>query len=344
MRTRKPERKKEDCVMKEKKEQRSAVGTFFAFVLVAAIMGGMIGCGQDEPSIVRPEGMVLIPAGKFIMGTDQKQFGLPGPTRRHIMGTPDNPRKPLFPKHKVHVDSFFIDKYEVTNEQFCEFLNEMGNQFEGTYTKLDEMGAEIEREVKWLHINDRGGYCAIEERDERFVPKSGYGDHPVVEVTWYGARAYAQWAGKRLPTETEWEKAARGTDGRKYPWGNKHFYRGNWRDGNYRVNATGKEDGYERTAPVGSFENGKSPYGLYDMAGNASEWCSDPYDENLAPVDGQQHRVIRGGGWTWGAFYLHSAARQPFTPNSSVKYVGFRCAMDLKVSKPESSNPDAGGD
>lgn len=324
-------------MMKERGKRRLAAGTFFAFVLVAAIMGGMIGCGQDEPSTVRPEdipeGMAFIPAGKFIMGTKDKEFGIPGPNRRVTMGTPDNPRKPAFPKRKVHVDAFYIDKYEVTNEQFCEFLNEMGNQFEGKFTRLDKMGNEVEREVKWLDIDAKQGYCLIEERDGRFVPKPGYGNHPVVEVTWYGASAYAKWAGKRLPTETEWEKAARGTDGRKYPWGNEKFFSGRWQTGEYRANLSADFDGYERTAPVGSFENGKSPYGLYDMAGNVSELCSDPYDKSLDRTHGHEHRVTRGGTWYWDDLFLRSATRYFAATCGSKKDVGFRCAMDLKVSE-----------
>jgi formylglycine-generating enzyme required for sulfatase activity len=281
---------------------------------------GTIGCGQGESSIVQPEdipeGMVFIPAGKFKMGTSDKKLGMPGPNRRAIMGTPDNPRRPTLPKRKVYVDAFFMDIYEVTNEQFCAFLNEKGNQVEG--------------EVKWLRIDAENDYCLIEEREGTFVPKPGFGNHPVVEVTWYGARAYATWAGKRLPTEAEWEKAARGTDGRKYPWGNEKYYIGRWHIGEYRVNSDVKVDGYDGTAPVGSFEKGKSPYGIYDMSGNVFEWCSDFYFEKPNPKNKYPFHAIRGGSCYYDDVFLRSALRSFAISWGSGAGLGFRCAKDFK--------------
>jgi len=136
--------------------------------------------GQDGKT------MVLVPAGPFLMGSTDAD--------------PDAADDEQ-PQHEVVLDAFYIDQTEVTNAEFCRFLNDKGNQEEGGVT--------------WLELDS--DYCLIERSGGQFVPKSGYADHPVIEVSWYGARAYARWAGKRLPTEAEWEKAARGTDGRIYP-------------------------------------------------------------------------------------------------------------------------------
>ncbi|NLI99495.1 formylglycine-generating enzyme family protein, partial [bacterium] len=162
------------------------------------------------------------------------------------------------PVRNVHVSTFFLDRYEVTNKQFCEFLNTKGNQKEGgTY---------------WL---DETAYSDILLEDGKFIVRKDRENFPVTQVSWYGARAYAKWAGKRLPTEAEWEFAASNNGTTLYPWGNDwHDDYCNWAD-------TGKLDGYEFTAPVGSFEKGKNHYDCYDMVGNVFEWVADwyePYD------------------------------------------------------------------
>ena len=168
--------------------------------------------------------MVLIPGGEFLMGSN---YGGPDET----------------PIHKVYLDAFYIDKYEVTKLQFSEFLNEKGNQEEGG--------------VDWLDTSDED--CLIEYRDGKYQPKSGYENHPVIEVSWFGARAYAEWAGKRLPTEAEWEKAARGgLVGKKYPWGDSI----DSSKANYGENVG-------QTTPVGRYP--PNNYGLYDMGGNVWE-------------------------------------------------------------------------
>ena len=253
----------------------------------------LISCGKKnsptEPAN-KDDGMVLINAGQeFMMGSSDG----------------DSDEKPV---HRVYLDDFYMDKYEVTNTQYCLFLNEYGNQEEGG--------------EKWLDIEDDD--CRIKKQDGKYVPRSGYENHPVTEVTWYGANAYAAWAGKRLPTEAEWEYAARGgLESQKYPWGNSISssmanYGGNIGD----------------TTPVGNYP--ANDYGLYDMAGNVWEWCADwygsdyysnsPYENPPGPTSGD-YRVLRGGSWSYYAYYLRCAFRNYFNnPHySGYNYIGFRC-------------------
>ncbi|MCD6506169.1 PEGA domain-containing protein [Candidatus Poribacteria bacterium] len=200
--------------------------------------------------------MVLIPAGEFQMGDHFNEGGFD--------------ERPV---HTVYLDAFYIDKYEVTNELYARFLNDIGRN-------EDDEGHQL------LDINDSD--CLIEFVGGQYRPKAGYENHPVIEVSWWGAKAYAEWAGKRLPTEAEWEKAARGgLVGKRYVWGDEMPPRqlvGNFADETAKRKypgwtiVEGYDDGYVGTAPVGSFvPNG---YGLYDMAGNVWEWCADWYDEN----------------------------------------------------------------
>jgi formylglycine-generating enzyme required for sulfatase activity len=182
----------------------------------------------------------------------------------------------------------------------------------------------------------------IEKVGGAYKPKSGYEKHPVIEVSWYSAAAYAQWAGARLPTEAEWEKAARGgLVGKRYPWGDDITH------DNANYSGTGGKDKWERTSPVGSFApNG---YGLYDMAGNVWEWCADEYDSDYydrSPKDNPKgpgtvitfknndftnvtsRRVLRGGPWNCNPYFLRCANRLFNDPAGTLDYFGFRCSQE----------------
>ncbi|MBK8256664.1 MAG: SUMF1/EgtB/PvdO family nonheme iron enzyme [Polyangiaceae bacterium] len=207
-------------------------------------------------------------------------------------------------RRSVHIDPFYIDRFPVTNTEFAAFLQATG------YSPEDENRARF-----LMHVRDTATIKRLAK-------------HPVVYVSWLDARAYATWAGKRLPSEAEWEKAARGTDGRRYPWGRE--------DPSKSRALFGHHDG--GTAPVGSYPRGASPFGALDMAGNVLEWCDDADDpdfytngpDNNPRNVGQKssHRVMRGGSFMHGAAALRVTARTAFEPTYRFASGGFRCAKN----------------
>jgi formylglycine-generating enzyme required for sulfatase activity len=279
-----------------------------AFVVIVIADDGVK--GELTPSKIREKDgmrMRLIPAGEFSMGD------------HHNVGAADE--KPV---HTVYLDAYYIDETEVTNEQYCAFLNNYGKN-------VDSAGHEL------LHIE----WSSIEKVENTYKPKSGYEKHPVIEVSWYGAAAYAQWLGARLPTEAEWEKAARGgLVGKKYPWGDNITHD----DANYWE--IGGKDKWSQTSPVGSFAaNG---YGLFDMAGNVWEWCADEYDSGYYSKSPKENpkgpgvavtfknndftnvttiRVCRGGSWYGSPVNLRAADRYRYNPSYCGDDQGFRCVV-----------------
>jgi formylglycine-generating enzyme required for sulfatase activity len=210
--------------------------------------------------------------------------------------------KDEMPQHKVYLDTFYIDKYEVTNARFQQFI-----QATGYLMRMRSDGSTY----VW------------------HAPQ-GQEQHPVVDVNHEDAKAYCVWAGKRLPTEAEWEKAARGTDGRIYPWGNQFDgKRGNFCD----RDLTCPQKGGAKV--VGSYEEGKSPYGAYDMSGNVWEWVADRYHKDYyknSPMRNPQgpassaQAVLRGGGWSDSSLYVRASTRYGRTPTYQNDALGFRCA------------------
>jgi formylglycine-generating enzyme required for sulfatase activity len=200
------------------------------------------------------------------------------------------------PAHSVSVAPFEIDKTEVTNAEFAAFVKATGYK-----TAAEESGGGSWRDY-------------AEGRD----------NYPVVKVSWADADAYCAWAGKRLPTEAEWEYAARGTDGRIYPWGN------DWKPDA----CNGRESGIRSTTAVGSFAAGASPYGVLDMAGNVREWAADWYDKypgsSFSSPYFKVFRVHRGGGWFDPPEDLRTTKRNAGPPETANDDLVFRCARDAK--------------
>jgi formylglycine-generating enzyme required for sulfatase activity len=226
------------------------------------------------------------------------------------------------PVHTVALSGLWIDQNEVTNAQYAAFLNERGGHAEGGVT--------------WLDLEDED--CLIERAGGEFRPKGDYADHPVVEVSWYGAAAYCEWAGGRLPTEAEWEYAARGTQGWEFPWGDEFDgARLNYCDVNCQLDWADvmANDGYARTAPVGSYQDGASWCEALDMTGNAWEWVADWYGDysserqvNPTGPSSGDHRVLRGGAWSYGQYGVRGANRAGDNPANTYNNGGFRCVRD----------------
>ena len=232
---------------------------------------------NEEPI---PEEMVEIPAGPFVRGTTSGGFDEQ-------------------PQRTIDLETFSIDRYEVTNHQYQQFVLATGHRKSGPPSRY-----------------------------AKSIGKMRGTNQPAVYVSWDDASAYCRWKGKRLPTEAEWEKAMRGTDGRLWPWGNQEKPNGaNWA----RV-----QDGHEVSARVGAFPTDKSPYGVMDGAGNVMEWVADWYQEAYykeapdrdppSPEFGT-YRVMRGGGYTTTGGDVRITSRSKMVPDFRDETIGFRCAI-----------------
>lgn len=260
---------------------------------------GVAAVTEDTPSRKVPEKdgseLVLIPGGTFLYGSRAEDKEASSDEK---------------PQQSIYLPDYYIGKYPVTNEQYCRFLNDI---------KPDKKQLE-----EWISIGKKGyggEKNRLQRKGKEFGMESGRERHPVIMVSRHGAQAYAKWAGKELPSEVQWEKAARGTDGRVYPWGDEF----NDEFCNYGTKHGG-------TTPVTTFKDGCSPYGCFDMAGNVWEWCSDWYNESNErnpedPIAGPQSgslRVVRGGSWINVARGCRCACRRSDLPGSRRSSVGFR--------------------
>ena len=246
---------------------------------------------KSSKELMSPRAMALIPGGTFIMGSNKG---------------PDDEK----PEHTIFIKAFLLDILPVSNADFARFLNHQG---------LQNRRGEI-------FYDHQDGDARIHQINSQWQADIPYESHPVNEVTWVGARDYCAWLNKRLPTEAEWEKAARGIDGRKYPWGNTAP--------NVKLALYGAP--YNASAPVDAFPDGASPYGILDMAGNQWEWVSSSYqpypykeddgreNQNAGPI-----RSTRGGGHDSNAEEISSTHRGRFlsrNPKAGHHNIGFRCA------------------
>jgi formylglycine-generating enzyme len=335
------------------------LGAFLLVAFAASYVAFAYGPGLFKGSPpADPPGMVWVPGGTFTRGSDNPKM------------------REARPKHKVQVDGFWMDQTAVTNEQFARFVDATGyvTVAERTPSAKDFPGAPPEKLVagavvftptsgpvpldnhlRWWCYQKGASWKHPEGPDSDLTGREKY---PVVQVAWEDAVAYAKWAGKRLPTEAEFEFAARGgLEGKKYAWGDEFKPDGKWManiwQGEFPYHNT-EEDDFKGAAPVGSFPaNG---YGLYDMAGNVWEWCADwyhhDYYEKLAagpqPVRNPQgpadsydpaeprtaKRVMRGGSYLCTDQYCtayEAGARGKGEPDSGTNHVGFRCVMTKEM-------------
>lgn len=259
--------------------------TFLCLIAIIAIRvttpkdpeGGVVAQKVKASGNPKENPMIPIPAGEFIMGSEEGGFDEKPPRR-------------------VYVDAFEINQYEVTQHEYAEFVRATGHR------------SPLSRYLKNIEsFNDQ--------------------NQPVVYITWEDADAFCRWRGMRLPTEAEWEKAAKGGEAAAWPWGSdpKPTF----------ANFLGADDQVHYTAVVGSFEQDKSPYRIYDMAGNVREWVQDWYDEHYyrhapdrnpkGPEQGEM-KALRGGSWNDSAVSGRTSARMKMFPDYRDTTVGFRCA------------------
>ncbi|MGW3566086.1 formylglycine-generating enzyme family protein [Streptomyces sp. NPDC000941] len=302
--------------------------------------GGRAGRATEIPTPARSgslDGMVLLPAGEFLMGTDDAE------------GFPEDGEGPIRP---VRLSAFHIDAHAVSNDKFAEFVDATGHVTEAerlgwSYVFAGFLPAALRRVAP--RPRRTPWWCGVSGArwDRPEGPGStldGRGDHPVVHISWNDAVAYAAWAGKRLPTEAEWEYAARGgLEQKRYPWGNELDP-----DGEYRCNIwrgifptkNTAADGHRGTAPVDAFQpNG---FGLHNTSGNVWEWCADWWSTDhpapgardpKGPATGTD-KVIRGGSHLCHTSYCNRyrvAARTANTPDGASGHTGFRCARDADI-------------
>ncbi|MFD2044520.1 formylglycine-generating enzyme family protein [Ornithinibacillus salinisoli] len=272
------------------------------------------------------ENMVSLSGGSFLMGTDSEE------------GFPADREGPV---REVNLDPFYIDICAVTNEDFAEFVGDTGYRTDAEkfgwsfvfYLFVTEQAnkdvLQVVRDTPWWLVVNGANWKSPEGYGSTISDRM---DHPVVHVSWNDAVAFCNWSGKRLPTEAEWEYAARGgLEQQRYPWGNELHPNGDhvcniWQGDFPKHNS--KADGFLSTAPAKSFPANK--YGLYNVSGNVWEWCSDWFRTTQEPTN-KEGKTIKGGSYLCHESYCNRyrvAARSSNTPDSSTGHMGFRCALD----------------
>jgi formylglycine-generating enzyme required for sulfatase activity len=304
-------------------------------VFLPKMEGNKIGLSQSLKKEVKfQEKLIYIPGGEFLMGTEDK------------VGFPSDGEGPI---RKVRVGSFYMDSHTVTNADFNEFIKETGYQTEAEQYGwsfvfcqfiLPQLASQMQQVpgTPWWLVVPGANWYQPEGPGSDLKHRM---DHPVIHVSWNDAKAFCDWAGKRLPTEQEWEYAARGgLEQKKYPWGdelmpNGEHYCNIWQGEFPRINT--REDNYLGTAPVQSYHpNG---FGLYQVVGNVWEWCSDWFSTNPSRILNPSHihsqtpKVMRGGSFLCHESYCNRyrvAARSSNTIDSSTSNIGFRCVASVK--------------
>jgi len=309
-------------------------------VILVTTAGHAFASGMTHTGKVDLSDMVLIPAGDFIMGSDLVE-------KSNKSGEFGNV-KPWYldehPKHKETLPAYYLEEHEVTNEQYRKYIEQTGTKFPDYWLttgyvfsmQLDKLKTVNEDKLRKLATN-----IFHIDKDTRKMNKDellkdianalkNMDKLAVAEVSWEQASNYCLWNGLRLPTEAEWEKAARGNSGSIFPWGNT------WKT---NMSNTGSEQWETHIAPVESYPTDKSPFGIYDMAGNVSEWVEDWYkaykgSDYKSKNFGKKYKVVRGAGWSGGEghyalqLFQRGAYRGDLPPEGTYDDVGFRCAAD----------------
>ena len=286
--------------------------------ILVAILINPLGSGNLTSTILNDvDGgeMVCVPSGSFLMGSQADAISSLLEFDRRVS---KEFFRAEYPQHEVFLSSFYIDRYMVTNAQYQLFMQATGHP----------------APKYWRDAPDAGGKSLFPVGEKN-------PDHPVVGVAWQDASAYCKWSGKRLPSEAEWEKAARGgLMGQIYPWPSRIKERINSQLSREKANygGVGGPDRWHWTAPVGSFP--PNQYGIFDMAGNGFEWCNDWYAEdyysrsparNPLGADTGLTRVLRGGSWNnnlYGKYQMRCAYRFHLRPKTRNMVIGFRCVVD----------------
>jgi len=297
-------------------------------------------CLAEADPTVSYQDMILIPAGKFIMGDDRVE-------KTNQAGEFGN-AKPWYldehPKHTVELPAYYIEEHEVTNKQYLAFIAKQGGKYPDHWMSsgyVFSLNLDKLQQVKVEKLRKLAANVFKLDKDTRAMKAPALlhdikaiiatmDKLPVTYVTWQQAAAYCKWAGLRLPSEAEWEKAARGSDGQAFPWGNT------WKR---HLSNTGSEQWDMGVAPIRSYPSDKSPYGVYDLAGNVSEWVQDwykayPNSDYKSDKFGETFKVAKGAGWSGGTghyalqLFQRGAYRSNLPPENTFDDVGFRCAAD----------------